>query len=80
MTKLETTRLRDGPLTTKSIEMFDPVDHPPPSGNLLVITRGGVLVKGPWTPDCLCWMPHPKIPESVKARQRLSQQKEENHG
>lgn len=72
---LTTQKVKDGPITLQGVEMFDPVDRPPPlNTQLLVVTRGGVLVKGHWTDDCLCWMPHPKIPASVKARRSLSQQ------
>ena len=64
--------LRDGPPTTDEVYMRDPVEFPPPRGvSLLLINPGGVLIKGPWTDDCLAWLPHPKIPASVKAR-RLS--------
>lgn len=72
MSELPTQALKDGPITHAGVVMFDPLEVPPPlNTTLLVVTRGGVLVKGVWTEDCLCWMPHPKIPESVKAR-RLS--------
>jgi hypothetical protein len=58
------------PPVMKEVEMFDPFIAPPPRGvNLLLINPGGVLIKGPWTDDCLAWMPHPSIPASVKKRQ-----------
>lgn len=37
---------------------------------LLVVTRGGVLIKAPWASDCIAWGYLPRIPESVKQRQR----------
>lgn len=65
--------LLDGPRTNKEVEMYDPVLFPPPLGeDLLLINPGGVLIKGKWTPDCQCWMHYPKIPQSVKARRRLT--------
>ena len=52
-------------------ELLDPLTHTPPRGvQLLVVTRGGVLIKAPWAPDMIAWGPLPQIPETVKQRQR----------
>lgn len=59
------------PPTADVSELFDPLERKPPTGvQLLVVTRGGVLVKAPWASDCIAWGYLPRIPESVKQRQR----------
>ena len=59
------------PLTAPVAELLDPLTHTPPRGmQLLVVTRGGVLIKAPWAPDMIAWSPLPRLPESVKQRQR----------
>lgn len=59
------------PYTAPVCEPLDPMIYPPPRGvQLLVVTRGGVLIKAPWAPDMIAWGPLPQIPESVKQRQR----------
>lgn len=58
------------PLTAPVAELLDPLTHAPPRGvQLLVVTRGGVLIKAPWSPDMIAWSPLPRLPESVKRRQ-----------
>lgn len=58
------------PLTAPVAELLDPLTHKPPRGvQLLVVTRGGVLIKAPWSPDMIAWSPLPRLPESVKRRQ-----------
>ena len=52
-------------------ELFDPLERKPPTGvQLLVVTRGGVIIKAPWSSDMIAWGYLPRIPESVKQRQR----------
>lgn len=66
-----TKRPQDTIITAQVSELLDPEIHPPPRGvQLLVVTRGGVVIKAPWAADCIAWGYLPKIPESVKARQR----------
>lgn len=66
-----TNRPKDAIITAKVAELLDPEIHPPPRGvQLLVVTRGGVVIKAPWAADCIAWGCLPKLPESVKARER----------
>ena len=59
------------PLTAPVSVLLDPVDHPPPRGvQLLCVTIGCVLVRSQWTGDMIAWAPLPRLPESVKQRQR----------
>lgn len=53
--------------------LFDPEIVPPPPGELLVITPGGRCIPSPWFEGCLAWGYKPKIPQSVKDRQKLLQ-------
>lgn len=47
-------------------------DSPNPGETVLALTQGGVLIKTIWTKDSSktlkAWMPHPKIPKSVKEK------------
>ena len=66
-----TNRPKDTIITAQVTELYDPLIYPPPRGvQLLVVTRGGILIKAPWAPDCIAWGPLPKLPESVKVRER----------
>jgi hypothetical protein len=66
-----TTRPQDTIITAPVAELLDPEIHPPPKGvQLLVVTRGGVVIKAPWAADCIAWGYLPRIPETVKASQR----------
>jgi hypothetical protein len=66
-----TARPQDTIITAQVSELLDPEIHPPPKGvQLLVVTRGGVVIKAPWAADCIAWGYLPRIPESVKARER----------
>lgn len=60
------------PFTAPVCELLDPELHPPPRGVLLqVVTIGGVLVRSQWSDAWgIAWGPIPKIPETVKQRQR----------
>lgn len=52
-------------------DFLHPADSPPPLGTtLLLLTRGGVCVKGPWDPEtgCVAWAPLPKISAQLRAR------------
>jgi hypothetical protein len=65
-----TGRPKDAIITAPVAELLDPEIHTPPKGvQLLVVTRGGVIIKAPWASDCIAWGYLPKLPESVKARQ-----------
>lgn len=56
--------------TNKEWELYDPLEHTPPTGSsLLVITEGGTLTVGPWRSSYLAWGYKPTIPQSVKDRQ-----------
>lgn len=58
-------------LTARVTELFDPELVPPPYGqDLLLINPGGVLITGTWFEGCLAWGFFPKVPETVKRRQR----------
>lgn len=69
-------------LTAPVAELLDPLEHPPPRGQtLLVINEGGVLLKSHWYAGALAWGPLPRIPASVKARQEallLQKQQQES--
>lgn len=66
-----TTRPKDTILTAQVTEMYDPLIYPPPRGvPLLVSTPGECTIKSPWFTGCIAWGYLPKLPESVKARQR----------
>jgi hypothetical protein len=66
-----TNRPQDTIITAQVSELLDPEMHTPPKGvQLLVVTRGGVVIKAPWAADCIAWGYLPRIPESVKARER----------
>ena len=66
-----TGRPRDTIITAPVAELLDPEIHTPPRGvQLLVVTRGGVIIKAPWAADCIAWGYLPKLPESVKIREQ----------
>ena len=66
-----TVRPKDTIITAPVAELLDPEIHTPPKGvQLLVVTKGGVVIKAPWAADCIAWGYLPRIPESVKARER----------
>jgi hypothetical protein len=66
-----TSRPQDTIITAEVTELFDPEIHPPPRGvMLLVTTPGGCTIKAKWFAGCIAWGYIPKLPESVKARQR----------
>lgn len=55
--------------TTDKLYFFDPDIYPPPkSASLLLINKGGVLIVGTWSDDCVGWCPKPKIPDSIKKK------------
>ena len=57
--------------------MFDPLEHPPPVGQtLLVLNEGGVLLNSSWYEGALAWCYKPVVPQSVKSRisEKLKQQ------
>lgn len=55
--------------TNPEWKLFDPLLHPPPKGeSLLLINEGGVLITGPWYDGALAWGRKPGIPQSVKDR------------
>lgn len=59
-------RSDERPRAVGSAEMLDPAEHRPPTGvQLLLITRGGVLVQGHWTDDgrYTHWCPLPRVPK-----------------
>jgi hypothetical protein len=66
-----TVRPKDTIITVPVAELLDPLIHTPPRGvQLLVVTRGGIVIKAPWAPDFIAWGYLPKIPESVKLREK----------
>lgn len=57
--------------TNPNWELFDPDIRPAPRGkDLLLINEGGVLITGTWYDGALAWGDKPRIPESVKLKQR----------
>lgn len=67
--------------TNKDWVMFDPVEHPPPVGQtLLILNEGGVLITGLWYQGALAWCYKPVVPVSVKSRisEKLKQQREKS--
>lgn len=57
--------------TSQEWTLFDPeIDIPPQNVNLLLVTEGGVLVTGPWYDGCVAWGYKPKLPESVKTKNK----------
>jgi hypothetical protein len=58
--------------TAQVTELYDPFLVTPPSGDLLCINPGGVLIVGPWRVGYLAWGYKPRIPETVKNRIRES--------
>lgn len=55
--------------TSNHPEFCDPKVAPPPSGSdVLLLTRGGVLVRGRWISngDYIAWCPMPKMPSWLK--------------
>jgi len=70
--------MRDPVAVHDDWEMLDPWLHPPPRGvTLLVINEGGVLIKSAWYEGALAWAPCPRIPKTVKARQHMSPQQQQ---
>lgn len=64
--------------TNRSWVLFDPLEHPPPLGEpLLLINDGGVLILGPWYEGALAWGRKPIIPATVKARLTQKQKQSE---
>ena len=62
-----------GPLhpTEQVTELYDPELYPPPRGKmLLLINEGGKLIEGCWYEGALAWGYKPRVPATVKARQR----------
>lgn len=61
--------LQEKPPTAPVTELFDPLEHKPPKGVvLLVITEGNVLIKSQWFDGARAWGFLPQIPMSVKLR------------
>lgn len=61
--------------TQPQTTLFDPDVDPPPRGvNLLLVNEGGVLIVGPWYPGAQAWGYKPRIPQSVKDKQRACKQ------
>lgn len=60
----------DRQVTAEVAYWRDPEVDPPPTGNILLLTRGGVLVSGRWRDDggFVAWAPKPKVPEAIKRK------------
>lgn len=57
--------------TSLVTELYDPEIYPPPKSKmLLLINEGGKLIEGMWYEGAQAWGYKPRIPETVKARQR----------
>lgn len=55
------------PVTAPSAAWLDPEEHPPPRAKkMLLLTKYGVAVLGPWGLDCVAWAPLPKVPPHIK--------------
>lgn len=50
---------------------LDPLEYAPPaSSRLLLLTRHGVAILGPWGHDCVAWAPLPQISAAIRAKLR----------
>ena len=62
----------DRAATAEAATWRDPAAEPPPRGcKLLILTRNGVAILGPWRPDIghQAWAPLPRRPAWLRARQ-----------
>lgn len=58
-------------LTTDQLYFRDPAIEPPPRNvSMLLLNPGGVLIVGQWSDDCLAWCPKPKIPKTLKGKNK----------